>query len=163
MKRHDVRISIFREGEINATQNQSTPFQCVVQGFEHYYYNATVMVTNPTLDERGFIIDHNDMHDFIIQQCAAQIKSCEIVASEVATCISDWLLSQGINHDYVHFVIASKPIVENKGMNAWAYPNYCVVNWKNQQKRFEEEDDLRFLITDGVIDPESRNLMALTF
>lgn len=116
-------MQINRHGVIIVSPSQGTEHQCVVQNHTTYYYECRVKLTEPTLDERGFIADHQDIHQAITDMAkGSTVPSCELLAQAMAETVSKWLITQGQRHDEVYIKITSTPVGSQAFIEAWVMP-----------------------------------------
>lgn len=97
-----------RSGVIVTNPNQATNFQCVKKGHNKYYYWVQVIFKNPVLDERGFLADHTDLDNFVIEQVqGGEIPSCELMIDKVAIAVAKWLAGKSMPAVSVYAKFAS--------------------------------------------------------
>ena len=104
-----------REGVFSPSKH--TENQCGKEGTMHYSYLLTIIVRNK-LDEKGFIIDHDDLNNAI--QNTEIFGSCEEMQRIIHNCIVN-TLPQGI-------LLGYKCVVRPIDFNAKAFIEFIECN-----------------------------------
>lgn len=88
------KITFHREGYFKS--GGSTPTQCTKEGWAAYKYQITVEA-DYHLDQSGFLIDHNEVHECIVQWAKINTtKSCEVCLKDICLVVSELLLEYGV-------------------------------------------------------------------
>jgi len=88
-------IKFYRRGYF-ITDNH-TPTQCTIDGWKGYRYKVTVQA-GATLDEDGFLIDHNKVHKCIVRWVEDNgMMSCEMTLQSLCHAIGSIIIDYGVD------------------------------------------------------------------
>lgn len=85
------RLVLIREGSFSL--DTSDPNQCRDVGHRNYRYSCRVTCRTDQLNDRGFLIDHDDIHNAVLK--AAQAMSCEELCLRLVRAVKDALAFNG--------------------------------------------------------------------
>lgn len=78
------------------TTKKFSDFQCTIRGWETYQYELA-LTGSPKWDENGFLMDHNLLHQRILQYILKnKMQSCEIVLEQLCESIIEECKGKGV-------------------------------------------------------------------